>query len=154
MKLKKALQQISPQMGLSLMAKEDLSQNNCVETKFGENQIGSFCSYQLTHTEANFVATVDISTIPRQEDSRETELIYPRFPLNSSSDFVWPDNLNSAEKALVRSLMVDETMISNIEESTRDQSLSDRWKKERKFRFTALKFDLIAKRQESRQVCS
>ncbi|CAH3177911.1 unnamed protein product [Porites evermanni] len=103
-------------------------------------------SYQLTHTEANFVATIDISSVPRN-DIGETELTYPRFPLNSGSDFVWPDNLTVSEKALISSLVVAEIKINNIEEATRDQSSSEQWKKERKFRFTASKFDLISKRQ-------
>ena len=41
------------------MAKDDFTVNSCVKTKF--------CSYHLTHTEANFVATVDISSIPRDD---------------------------------------------------------------------------------------
>lgn len=95
-----------------------------------QKSIGSFCSYQLTHTEANFVATIDISSVPRN-DIGETELTYPRFLLNSGSDFVWPDNLTVSEKALISSLVVDEIKINNIEEAIRDQSTSEQWKKER-----------------------
>ena len=148
MNFKKALQNVNPQMGLSVMAKDDCTDNSCVETKFGESQSGSFCSYQLTHTEANFVATVDISSIPR-EDMDETELTYPRFRLNSGSDFVRPDNLSHSEETVVSSLLVDENMTNKIEEATRGQTLSEQWKKERKFRFTASKFDLISKRQSN-----
>ena len=111
MNFKKALEKINPQMGLSIMAREDSSLNKCMETRFGESKIGSICSYQLTHT------------VPR-DDSVETELTYPRFPLNLSGDFVWPDNLTESEKALISSLMVDETKINNIEEATRDQASS------------------------------
>ena len=88
------------------------------------------------------MATVDISSMPREDVSAVTELTYPRFPLDSRSDFVLPNNLDVAGKALVSSLVVDEAMINNIEEATRDQSSSEQWKKERKFRFTASKFDL------------
>ena len=151
MKFKKALKQLNPQMGLALMARDDSSINSCVETKFGESQTGSFCSYQLTHTEANFVATVDISSIPREDVSADTEHTYPRFPLDSRSDFVLPNNLDVAEQALVSSLVVNEAMINNIEEATRDQSSSEQWKRERKFRFTASKFDLISKRQRNHE---
>ena len=131
------------------MAKDDCTVNSCVDTKFGESQSGSFCSYQLTHTETNFVATVDISPTPR-DDMDETELTYPRFPLNSGSDFVRPDNLSHSEETLVSSLVVDENVINKIEEATRGQTSSEQWKKERKFRFTASKFDLISKRQRNR----
>ena len=117
MNFKKALEKINPQIGLSIMAREDSSLNKCMETRFGESQIGSICSYQLTHT------------VPG-DDSVETELTYPRFPLNSGGDFVWPDNLTESEKALISSLMVDETKINNIEEATRDQASSAQWKKE------------------------
>ena len=130
------------------MAKDDCTVNSCVDTKFGESQSGSFCSYQLTHTETNFVATVDISPTPR-DDMDETELTYPRFPLNSGSDFVRPDNLSHSEETLVSSLVVDENVINKIEEATRGQTSSEQWKKERKFRFTASKFDLISKRQRN-----
>lgn len=46
---------------------------------------------------------------------------------------------------------MDETIINNIEEAMRDQALSEHWKKERKFRFTASKFDLIVKRQRNHE---
>ena len=79
MKFKMALKQINPQMGLALMEQDDSSITNCVETKFGESQTGSFCSYQLTHAEVNFVATVDILSMPREDVSIDTEPTYPRF---------------------------------------------------------------------------
>ena len=60
--------------------------------------------------------------------------------------FVRPDNLSHSEETLVSSL-VDKNMINKIEEATRDQTLSEQWKKECKFRFTASKFDLISKRR-------
>lgn len=53
MKFKNDVKQINPQMGLALMEKDDSSINNSVATN------------HLTHTEANFMATVDISTLPR-----------------------------------------------------------------------------------------
>lgn len=42
-------------------------------------------------------------------------------------------------------------LINNMEEATRDQSLSEQWKNECKFRFTASKFDLISKTQRSHE---
>lgn len=51
--LKKTLQGINPQFGLSLMAAENFLPA-FVQTKFGQSQTGSFCSYQLTHTEETF----------------------------------------------------------------------------------------------------
>jgi len=51
---KEKLQVINSQMGLSLLAQES-SLPTFVETRFGPGQTGSFCSYQLSHTEANFL---------------------------------------------------------------------------------------------------
>ena len=147
--LNKALQQINPDMGLAIMARNDSSVDSFVETRFGKSQIGSFCSYQLTHTEANFQAFVDISSVPRKNNRRESLFTYPRFPLVPSGDFVCPDNLDATERALMSSLAVDETAINNIESSARDQFQSQQWKEERKFRLTASKFDLIVKRKRN-----
>ena len=147
--LNKALQQINPDMGLAIMARNDSSVDSFVETRFGKSQIGSFCSYQLTHTEANFQAFVDISSVPRKNNRIESLFTYPRFPLVPSGDFVCPDNLDATERALMSSLAVDETAINNIESSTRDQFQSQQWKEERKFRLTASKFDLIVKRKRN-----
>ena len=47
------------------------------------------------------------------------------------------------------SLKVDEEKIHNIESSTREQSASEHWKKERTYRFTASSFQLIARRQRN-----
>lgn len=116
--------------------------------KFGSSQIGSFCSYQLAHTEANFAATVDISAAPRG-DNVTTELSYSRFLLNSGSDFVSPDRQSKSEKALISLLVVDEVITNNIKEAMRGQSLSEGWKEERKYRLSALKFDFITKRQRN-----
>ena len=63
--------------------------------------------------------------------------------------FVIPDNLNDAKKALLRTLEVHENSINSIESATREQSNSDRWKNEQKYRFTASRFHLISKRQRN-----
>ena len=70
--------------------------------------VAHFAATSLTHTEANFVATVDISSTPR-DDMDEAELTNPRFPLNSGSDFVRPDNLSHSEETLVSSFVVMKT---------------------------------------------
>lgn len=79
-------------MGLATMGKMTLPSTIASEIKFGESQISSYCSYQLTHTctEANFLAALET----------ETELAYPRFTLNPCCEFVLPDILDDSEKAL------------------------------------------------------
>ena len=113
------------------MAAENLSPA-FVQTTFGQSQTGSFCSYQLTHTEANFSATTNIASIPWLNNSPPTELAYPRFPLSAMDTFVISDNLNDAEKALLRTLEVNENSFNSIESAMREQSNSDLWKNERK----------------------
>ena len=79
------------------MAAENLSPA-FEQTKFGQHQTGSFCSYQSinSHTEANFSATIAIASILRLNNYLPTELTYPRFLLSSMHTFVTPDNLNVA----------------------------------------------------------
>lgn len=107
-------------MGLAILAQDDSSLLPCVETRFGESPVGSVCSYQLTLTEANFETFVDISSVPREGNISETELAYPRFPLKQNGDFVFPDNLRAIDEALLNFVVVDATMINNIESATRD----------------------------------
>jgi len=65
-----------------------------------------------------------------------------------------PDNIYDLEKALINTLVVNETIINNIEEAIRDQSSSEQWKKECKFRFKTPKFDLISKRlRNHKKIC-
>lgn len=61
------------------------------------------------------------------------QLTNPRFPLRANTDYLCPENLDSADKALISSLVVDETLINNTESATRDQFQSQRWREERKF---------------------
>ena len=68
LKFKNALKDLNPGMGLSIMAGDDSFINSFVGVKVGSSQVGSFCSYLLAHTEANFAATVDISAVPRGDD--------------------------------------------------------------------------------------
>lgn len=133
-------------MGLVLMERDDFYINSCVEIKFGESQIGLFCSYQLSYIEVNFVVIVDILLMLREDVSVDIEFIYFRFFLDLCSDFVLFNNLDVVEKVFVSFFVVDEVMINNIEEVIRDQLLFEQWKKECKFRFIVLKFDLILKR--------
>ena len=148
-KLKKTLQEINPGMGLAILAPDDSSLLPSVETKFGKCPVGAFGSYQLTHTEANFVPFIDISTVPREANILSSELVYPRFPLKPASEYVLPTQMDSTEKALLSSLVVDETMINSIESATREQAKSQQWREERKFRLTSSRFDLIVKRKRN-----
>jgi len=121
------------------MAAEDLLPH-LVQTNCGQNQTGSFCSYQFTHTEANFNPIFDIGSIPRLNNSLPTELTNARFPLSAVEEFVTPDNQNDAEKAFLSTLEVDENSINSIESATC-------WNNESKYRFKASMFQLISKRQ-------
>ena len=60
-----------------------------------------------------------------------------------------PQELSTEEAALLLHLSVDEDKVNTIEASTREQSESEIWKKERTYRFTSSSFQLIAKRQRN-----
>ena len=52
------------------------------------------------------MATVDTSSMPREDVIADTELTCPKFPLDFTV-IVLPDNLDVAERALVSSLVMD-----------------------------------------------
>ena len=64
---------------------------------------------------------------------------------------VTPRELSSEEAALLSHLSVDEDKVNTIEATSREQSESEIWKKERTYRFTASSFQLIAKRQRNHE---
>ena len=60
-----------------------------------------------------------------------------------------PRVLTVEEQTVLSSLKVDEDKIHSIESSTREQSVSELWKMERTYRFTASSFQLITRRQKN-----
>lgn len=62
-----------------------------------------------------------------------------------------PRVLTDGEKSLLANLTVDEDKIHAIESGTREQAGCTEWKEERKYRFTASSFQLIAKRQRNHE---
>ena len=91
----------------------------------------------------------NIASIRQLNHSPPTELTYPRIPLSAIDTFVISDNLNDAKKAILQTLEVDENSNNSIESATREQSNSDLRKNECKYRFTALRFQLVKKGKET-----
>ena len=60
-----------------------------------------------------------------------------------------PRALSDEEKSLLTNLTVDEEKINAIESNTRDQAGCTEWKEERRYRFTASSFQVIAKRERN-----
>ena len=110
------------------MAQDDSSLLPRVGTRFGESLVALVCSYHLTLTEANFETSVDVSSVGRECTISETELAYPRFPLKQNANFVFTENLRAIDGALLNFVVVEETMINNIESATRDLFHSQRWR--------------------------
>ena len=76
---KEAIKAINPRMGLAQI----LNMNaELTETKSGKSPVGSFSSYQLTHTESNFDVDINIDAIPRNDSSAAELPVYPPFPLS------------------------------------------------------------------------
>ena len=55
--------------------------------------------------------------------------------------------MNLDQDAIFEHLIVDEQKLNDIEKHSREQSHSDKWKTERKYRLTASNFKTIVKRQ-------
>ena len=142
-KFKEAIRRINPPMGLAQIANLG-SDIHLKETRFGHSPVGSYARYQLTHTESNFNVCVDISSVPRETKNNQL-LSYPSFPLKDhGTPTVENNQLTDLERDLHESLCIDQETVSAIEKETRDQSHSERWKLERKYRFTASQFYFIA----------
>ena len=85
--------------------------------------------------------------MPRERKNNQ-QLTYARFPLRDRGPPTVQNNqLTAAEKNFYETLCIDEDIVNTIENETRDQSLSERWKLERKYRFTASQFYLISHRK-------
>lgn len=144
--LKSDLFQLNPNVGIAHMFHDSDRVSDTKETMFGNFQVGSCLSYQLAFTEANFHAVEDISIVDRLPVPL-TNAVFPPFPLSDLADeMTVPDNLTPTELELLEKLTVTKSEIVSIEEATRLQAKSDRWKDERKFRFTASNFHRISRR--------
>ena len=148
--LKTELATIDPNMGFAHLSKCNNS-SETAQTKYGETPVGSFLSYQASFTESNFSAEADLNAVLRNDVLSDNITSYPRFPLGNENPMVTPRELSTEEAALFLHLSVDEDKVNTIEASTREQSESEIWKKERTYRFTASRFLLIAKRKRNHE---
>ena len=73
-KFKEKLLQINPAIPLAQILAPRTSDRDRVETRFGRFQPGSYGSYQLSFTEANFQVFCDINSMPRTVPSEETPI--------------------------------------------------------------------------------
>ena len=146
--LKSELAIIDPNMGFAHLHK-CINSSQTTQTKYGETPVGSLLSYQVSFTESNFSAEADLTVVPRNDVLYDNITSYPRFPLSNENPMVTPQELSTEEAALLLHLSVDEDKVNTIEASTREQSESEIWKKERTYRFTSSSFQLIAKRQRN-----
>lgn len=147
--LKTAIASINPKMGIATLLSNPVSE--MVETKFGSSPMGSTNSYQLSYTEANFHVNININSVPRLPNSNVDINSYPPFPLKDSIPRAYPDAVSGEERTFLTSLEVDENQSNDIELETRDQGSSEKWKEQRKFRFTASRFPLISRRQQNHE---
>lgn len=141
------LRNVDPKIGLVQLDKAPGDVHT--PTMFGDKPRGSFGSYQLTMTEANFNLFLDVDTIPRKETKKEP-LIYPSVPLDDVNDgysLPIPDTLTDSQAKLLDNLKLNTIQSNKIEQSTTMQAKSEEWFKERKYRFTASNFARISRRQ-------
>ena len=148
---KTVIRPIDPNMGFSHMNREPSSDAELTETKYVKTPVGSVLSYQTSFTESNFSIEADLTADTRTTGATPDISHYPRFPMQVTNEETMPIPrvLTAEEQTVLSSLKVDEEKIHNIESSTREQSASEHWKKERTYRFTASSFQLIALRQRN-----
>lgn len=98
--------------------------------------------------QSNFNVFFDISSVPRKSKNNKP-LTNPRFPLRKCAPTLQNNQITDVGKNLYESLCIDKETVDTIEKETRNRSNSDKWKLERKYRFTASQFYLISRRQRS-----
>ena len=150
-KFKEKLLQINPAMPLAQILAPRTSDKDRIETRFGRFQPGSYGSYQLSFTEANFQVFCDINSMPRIGPSEETPICsdFPQLPIDDVGEFQSPNEIGELEKKLLEHLTVDKCKLNEIESKTIAQADSEAWKNERKFRFTASNFGQIMNRKRN-----
>jgi len=144
------LRKINPNMALSQIMTPRFETSFMIQTKMGRSPQGSFASYQLSLTEHNFTVYCDIASISRREQTDEILLdSFPRLPLRTTDNFQPPTDVSAEEQLLLQNITVSVDELNKIELTTRGQSNSDEWKKQRRFRITASNFNRtkIRKRQ-------
>lgn len=108
----------------------------------------SFLSYQVSHSESNFKVVIDISSVARKNDEDLEINVYPRFPL-IDLDENQDHNLDDSQQTFVEHLSVSEDKINEIEKNTRGQANCEKWRSERKYRYTASNFKVISQRKRN-----
>lgn len=114
-----------------------------VKTRLGTTvPVGSVLSYQLSLTEPNFhvAENIDCTGIPESKEKPPEDPI--PFPWEETCELEVPMDVQDEFK-----LKLNNTEATEIEKSTRTQSLSDRWFNKRRNRLTASKFGLVMKRK-------
>jgi len=101
---KEKLLQINPAMPLAQILAPRTSDKNRTETRFGIIQPGSYGSYQLSFTKANFKVFCDINSLPRIGSSEETPICsdFPQLPINDVGEFQCPNEIGELEKKTTR----------------------------------------------------
>lgn len=146
--LRATLSTTEPNCGFTHMSNVQVQESK--ETKYGKCPKGSYTSYQVGYSEANFTAVADINTITRLALPIAVNLVYPQLPLRNSDETLQiPDGMSNDELSFLRGLEVDEKKINEIENESREQANSARWSEERRWRFTASNFHTISKRQRN-----
>lgn len=104
---KQTLRNINPKMGLAQL--KSSKPDNFTDTKYGKSPKGSYLSYQV----CNFIVDMDISCIPRKEETVPIEA-YPRFPLINLEENQEHD-LADLQQEFVSSLSLSEDKINELE---------------------------------------
>lgn len=147
--LQQRLKELNPNMALPLIMTPSTENTEYVDTKFGKCSKGSYGSYQLQFTEANFQVFCNIDSVTRTVNEVQVSLQeFPQFPCSNMIQPVWSSDVESEQK-LLDHLTISKEQINEIERKTKAQAQSEEWKEERKFRITASNFGIVMKRQRN-----
>lgn len=117
-RFKDTLREINPKMGLANVSS---NHDNLVDTKYGKSPVGSFSSYQLSHTESNFDVYINVEPAAQRidTDTNNPQINqFPRFPLQNQGESE-ERNLSDDKKEFVNRLKLDGDEINALEGATR-----------------------------------
>ena len=144
----------NPLYGFSYMATPDtVGTSTYCKTRLGaQTPVGSVLSYQLALTEGHFSVNFNDENMSNCTEGCNLNLpiVFPSFPV--SQVHLSDENINYSEIQTFmdeHSLIIDQQRAAEIEKTTEGQSQCDSWFDERRYRLTASKFGILARRRKS-----
>ncbi len=144
----------NPLYGFAYMATPDHENTQYVKTCINTNvPRGSFLSYQMSLSEANFNVYCSENTLDKfncTKNCNTKDMSYPPMPLGCSYGCPDLNQLPDKEKEFLLQIVKTKDQCSQIESETRDQRDSDLWWEKRQNILTASNFGEIYRRKKKK----